>query len=57
MEDGRKKIWICLLIIVLAAAAAGLLYYFSTTDAPDGEGFLIRASYVCSSPGGNNYAA
>lgn len=56
MEDGRKKIWICLLIIVLAAAAAGLLYYLSNPDTPDAGGFLIRAPYMCSRPEGNDYA-
>lgn len=56
MEDGRKKIWICILVIVLAAVAAGILYYLSTADVPDDEGFLIRAPYTYSSAGGNDYA-
>ncbi|HJA07478.1 MAG TPA: hypothetical protein H9798_10125 [Candidatus Mediterraneibacter pullicola] len=42
MEDGRKKIWICLFIIVLAAVVIGLIYYLSTPQEQAGEGFLIR---------------
>ena len=29
MDDGKKKIWICLLVVVLAAVVIGVLYYFS----------------------------
>ncbi len=50
MDDGKKKIWICLLVIVLAALAAGILYYLCVPDAPDSEGFLIRAPYSSSVP-------
>lgn len=42
MEDGKKKIWICLLIIVAAAVLIGLLYYFGAQDISGSEGFLIR---------------
>ena len=42
MDDGRKKIWICLLTAVLAAAVIGILYYFSTPGEHSSEGFLIR---------------
>ena len=44
MEDGRKKIWLCLLVIVLAAVVIGVLYYFSSPAGPGTEGFLIRAA-------------
>ena len=40
MDEGRKKVWICLLIIVLAAVVIGILYYLSS------EGFLIMAPGV-----------
>lgn len=43
MDDGRKKIWTCLLIVVLAAVVIGILYYFSTPAEHSSEGFLIRA--------------
>ncbi len=43
MDDGRKKIWICLLAVVLAAVVIGILYYFSTPAEHGSEGFLIRA--------------
>lgn len=42
MEDGRRKIWICLLAAVLAAVVIGILYYLSTPEEQGGEGFLIR---------------
>lgn len=42
MEDGKKKIWICLLIIVAAAVLIGLLYYFGAQDISGSEGVLIR---------------
>lgn len=45
MEDGKKKIWMCLLVIVLAALAIGALYYFTVPEVPDSEAFL-----VCSPP-------
>ncbi len=43
MDDGRKKIWICLLVVALAAVVIGILYYFSTPAEHGSEGFLIRA--------------
>ena len=42
MENGRKKIWICLLAVILAAVVIGLLCYLSTPQEQAGEGFLIR---------------
>ena len=42
MDEGRKKVWICLLIIVLAAVVIGILYYLSTPSGQSSEGFLIR---------------
>ena len=45
MDDGQKKIWICLLIVVLAAVVIGILYYFSTPTEHSSEGFLIRAAH------------
>lgn len=41
MEDGKKKIWMCLLVIVLAALAIGALYYFTVPEVPDSEAFLV----------------
>lgn len=57
MQDGKKKIWICLLIIVLAAAAAGVIWYFSMPDVPGSEGVLIRAPYSSCAPGEAGYEA
>lgn len=42
MDDGKKKIWICLLAVVLAAVVIGVLYYFSVPSENGSEGFLIR---------------
>lgn len=42
MDDGQKKIWICLLIVILAAAVIGVLYYYSAPAEHGSEGFLIR---------------
>ena len=28
MDDGKKKIWICLLVVVLAAVVIGVLYQY-----------------------------
>lgn len=42
MDNGQKKIWICLLIVVLAAAVIGILYYFTAPSVESSEGFLIR---------------
>ena len=44
MENGRKKIWICLLTVVLAAVVIGILWYLSVPQEQNGEGFLIRTS-------------
>ena len=46
MDDGQKKIWICLLIVILAAVVIGILYYFSAPTEHSSEGFLIRADWV-----------
>lgn len=44
MEDGRKKIRICLISIVLAAVIIGVCYYYSSgeTQKYNTEGTLIR---------------
>ena len=42
MEDGRKKIWICLLTVVIAAILIGVIYYYSAPQEQGTEGFLIR---------------
>ncbi len=42
MEDGKKKIWICLLTVVLAAILIGVIYYYSAPREQGAEGFLIR---------------
>ena len=44
MDDGRKKIWLCLLVIVLAAVVIGILYTLSSPAGQGTEGFLIRAA-------------
>ena len=49
MEDGRKKIWICLLVIVLAAVVIGVIYYYSAPQEKGTEGFLIRAGQSAAS--------
>lgn len=43
MEDGRRKIWMCLLAVVLAAVVIGVIYYYSSPQEQGTEGFLIRA--------------
>ncbi len=43
MEDGRRKIWICLLVVLLAAVVIGVLYYYSEPKEQGSEGFLIKA--------------
>lgn len=45
MEDGRKKIWICLLTVVLAAVLIGVIYYYSAPQEQGNEGFLIREQW------------
>ena len=45
MEDGRKKIWICLLTVVLAAVLIGVIYYYSAPREQGNEGFLIREQW------------
>ncbi len=52
MEDGKKKIWICLLVIVLAAVAAGGFYYLSAPDGTESEGVLNRVRYSGCGPEG-----
>ena len=44
MENGRRKISICLVSIVLAAVVIGICYYYSNREknAYDSEGILIR---------------
>ena len=42
MEDGRRKIWICLLVVLLAAVVIGVLYYYSEPKEQGSEGFLIK---------------
>lgn len=49
MEDGRKKIWICLLVVVLAAVVIGVIYYYSAPQEKGTEGFLIRAGQSAAS--------
>lgn len=51
MDEGRKKVWICLLVIVLAAVVIGILYYLSTPSAQGSEGFLIMAPEVVNHAG------
>lgn len=41
MDEGRKKVWICILIAVLAAVVIGILYYLSAPAQQGSEGFLI----------------
>ena len=41
MDEGRKKVWICILIAVLAAVVIGILYYLSAPSQQGSEGFLI----------------
>lgn len=53
MENGRRKIRICLFSIVLAAVVIGLLYYYlnGNSQVRSSEGTLIQAprveSYGC----------
>lgn len=44
MEEGRRKIRLCLMSIVLAAVAIGIFYYYynGTDKIPGSEGTLIR---------------
>ena len=44
MEDGKKKIWLCILVVTAAAVAIGILYYFSTPEDMSEEGYLIRGA-------------
>lgn len=46
MDEGKKKVWICLLIAVLAAVVIGILYYLSAPSQQRSEGFLILAPEV-----------
>lgn len=56
MEDGKKKIWICLVIIVAAAVLIGLIYYFGAQDISGSEGFLIQIPYKDTGAGEITYA-
>ncbi len=47
MEDGKKKIWACLLVVVLAAVVIGVIYYYSAPREQGTEGFLIRRCGRC----------
>ena len=44
MEEGRKKVRICLITMILAAAVIGSAYYWysSAEQLPKSEGTLIR---------------
>lgn len=42
VDDGRKKIWICVLTAVSAAVIIGILYWMSMPSPQNSEGFLIR---------------
>ena len=50
MEEGKKKIRICLITMVLAAVVIGIFYYYYHEGDSGSEGTLIRrpevASYV-----------
>ncbi|TCS81605.1 hypothetical protein [Muricomes intestini] len=48
MEDGKRKIRICLFSIVLAAVVIGILYYYFNGSTPvrNSEGTLIRGPRV-----------
>lgn len=48
MENGRKKIRICLFGIVLAAVVIGIFYYYysGNTQSRSSEGTLIQAPRV-----------
>lgn len=43
LDDGRKKIWICVLAAVSAAVIIGVLYWIGAPSGQTGEGFLIRS--------------
>lgn len=53
MEEGRRKIRLCLMSILLTAVAIGIFYYYYTgaDRIPRSEGTLIRRPgaeyYVC----------
>lgn len=48
MEEGRRKVRICLVTIVLAAVVIGSAYYWYSSDEhfPDSEGTLIRQEEI-----------
>lgn len=46
MDNGHKKVWICLLIMVLAAVVIGIIYYLSVPQEHANEGFLIEVPEV-----------
>ncbi len=46
MEEGRRKIRICLTIIVLAAVVVGICYYYSSAgkvDRYESDGTLVNS--------------
>lgn len=43
LDDGRKKIWICVLAAVSAAVIIGVLYWLGVPSGQTSEGFLIRS--------------
>lgn len=45
MEDGKRKVWICLLVVVLAAVVIGIVYSLSSSP-QNMEGFLISLPEV-----------
>lgn len=45
MDDGQKKIWICLLIVVLANSRDRYPILFQYADRAQQRGILIRAAH------------
>lgn len=48
MDEGRRKVRVCLVTIVLAAVVIGSAYYWysSNEQFPDSEGTLIRQEEI-----------
>lgn len=48
MDEGRRKVRICLVTLVLAAVVIGSAYYWYSSDEhfPDSEGTLIRQEEI-----------
>lgn len=44
MENGRRKVWICLTAVLAAAVVVGLIYLWQkeSSSVKSGEGILIR---------------